>query len=77
MSDNTGRPGFFSSLRFRYGLGLLVFLAIAGYFLWQEHQAHIMGYLPTILLLGACLGMHFFMHGGHGGHGGGHDGGKK
>ena len=73
MSENTSRPGFFSSLRFRYGLGLLVFLTIGGYFLWQEHQVHIMGYLPAILLLGACLGMHFFMHGGHGGHGGKHN----
>jgi hypothetical protein len=73
MPEKTNSPGFFSSLRFRYGLGLLVFLTIGGYFLWQEHQVHIMGYLPIILLLGACLGMHFFMHGGHGGHGGKHN----
>lgn len=65
----TRDPGFFNSLRFRYGLGLAVFLAAAGYLLWDEHQAHILGYLPLILILGACLGMHFFMHGGHGGHG--------
>ena len=68
MVDVSG-PGFLGSLRFRYGLGLLVFLAIAGFFLWQEHEAHILGYLPLLLLLGACVGMHFFMHGGHGGHG--------
>ncbi|MFT5657462.1 MAG: hypothetical protein ACI9KN_000735 [Gammaproteobacteria bacterium] len=37
------------------------FLAIAGYFLWTEHQAHITPYLIWILL-GACL----LMHGGHG-----------
>jgi drug/metabolite transporter (DMT)-like permease len=76
----TSEPGFFGSLRFRYGLGLLVFLAIAGFFLWEEHEAHILGYLPLILLLGMCLGMHFFMHGGHGGHGsdkGPHKGGSK
>lgn len=66
------RPAFFKSLRFRYGLGLLVFLGVAGFFLWQEHQAHILGSLPLILILGACVGMHFFMHSGHGGgHGGG------
>ncbi len=66
----TNGPGFFGSLRFRYGLGLLVFLAIGRFFLWQEHEAHILGYLPLILILGLCLGMHFFMHGGHGrGHG--------
>jgi Protein of unknown function (DUF2933) len=67
MIEKTDNAGFFSSLRFRYGLGLLVFLSIAGYFLWAEHQAHIMGFAPLVLLLGACLGMHFFMHGGHGG----------
>lgn len=77
MPGKKNEAGFFSSLRFRYGLGLLVFLTIGGYFLWQEHEAHIVGYLPTILLLGVCLGMHFFMHGGHGGHGGGRDGGEK
>ncbi len=59
-------PSFFHSLRFRYGAGLVVFLIIGGYFLWQEHEAHILGYLPLILLFGVCIGMHFFMHGGHG-----------
>ncbi len=58
-----GNPG---SLRVRYGLTLLVFLAVAGFLLWEEHQAHILGSLPLLLLLGACVGMHFFMHGGHG-----------
>jgi len=59
-------PPFFQSLKFRYGLGLMVFLAVGGYFLWQEHEAHILGYLPLILALGLCGGMHLFMHGGHG-----------
>ena len=68
----TNNPSFFRSLRFRYGAVLVVFLAIAGFFLWQEHKAHIIGYGPVLLLLGACLGMHLFMHGSHGGHGGGH-----
>lgn len=71
MRETSG-PTFFRSLRFRYGLGLLFFLAIAGYFLWEEHEAHILGNLPLVLVLGLCLGMHFFMHGGHG-HGNGHD----
>ncbi len=70
----TNDPGFFASLRFRYGLGLLAFLAIAGFFLWEEHEAHILGYLPLILLLGVCVGMHSFMHGRRGGHGGHGDG---
>jgi len=50
------------------GIALVVFLAAAGYFLWTEHRAHVVGFLPyTFLLL--CVGMHFFMHGSHGGHG--------
>ena len=51
----------------RSGQVLVGFLAVGGYFLWQEHAAHILGYLPLILILGVCVGMHFFMHGGHGG----------
>jgi len=64
--SNQNNPPFFRSLRFRYGMGLLFFLAVAGFFLWEEHSVHIMGNLPLILIVGACLGMHFFMHGGHG-----------
>ena len=50
------------------------FLAIAGFFLFTEHRAHLLGALPFLLLL-ACPLMHLFMHRGHGGHGthGGHD----
>ncbi|ATE77779.1 MULTISPECIES: DUF2933 domain-containing protein [Pseudomonas] len=47
----------------------LGFLAIAGYFLLTEHRAHVIPYLPFLLLL-ACPLMHLFMHRGHGGHGG-------
>lgn len=61
--------GFRDFLFSRSGMVLLGFLAVAGFFLWEEHAAHILGYLPLLLLLGACVGMHFFMHGGHGGHG--------
>ena len=59
--------------RSRYAIGLLVFGAIAAYFLLSEHRAHFFGALPFLLLL-ACPLMHVFMHGGHGGHGGGHAG---
>ena len=61
-------PSFLTS---RAGVTLLAFLAIAGYFLWTEHQAHVWAvvpYLPWLLLL-ACPLLHFFMD-----HGGGHDG---
>ncbi len=63
--------GFFRS---RWNIGLLVFTAIAGFYLVTEHQAHLFGVLPFLLLL-ACPLMHLFMHhGGHGGHGGQGDG---
>ena len=59
--------------RSRYGLGLVLFGAIAAYFLLSEHRAHFLGALPYLLLL-ACPLMHVFMHHGHGGHGGSHAG---
>ena len=52
------RGGFFSS---RWNIGLVVFLAIAGYYLISEHQAHVFGVLPLLLLL-ACPLMHLFGH---------------
>jgi hypothetical protein len=42
-------------------VGLCAFLAIAAYFLWAEHRAHIMGALPWLLLL-ACPIIHLLMH---------------
>ena len=35
----------------RYSLGLIVFGAIAGYFLLTEHRAHFFAALPFLLLL--------------------------
>ena len=47
----------------------LGFVLVAGYFLIAEHRAHVVQYLPFILLA-ACPLMHLFHgHGGHGGHG--------
>jgi hypothetical protein len=43
---------------------LLVFLAAAGFFLWTEHRAHLLGVLPYLIFL-LCPAMHFFMHRGH------------
>jgi hypothetical protein len=48
-------------------VGICVFVAIAGFFLWEEHRAHVLGILPY-LLLAACPIVHLFMHGRHGGH---------
>lgn len=50
-------------------LGLCFFLAIAAFFLWEEHRAHILGVLPYVLLL-LCPILHLFMHRGHGGQAG-------
>lgn len=44
-----------------------VFLAIAGFFLWTEHRAHLLGVLPYLFLL-ACPLMHLFHGHGHGHH---------
>ena len=59
-------PSFWRS---RLGIGWVVLAAVAGWFLWAEHRAHLLGALPYVLLL-ACPLMHVFMHrGGHGHHG--------
>jgi len=59
-------------------IALIGFLAITTFFLWEEHQAHILGVLPWALLL-LCPILHLFMHRGHGGHEGhgGHGGQEK
>ncbi|WP_349254994.1 DUF2933 domain-containing protein [Hydrogenophaga sp.] len=42
--------------------------AVAAFFLFVEHRAHIFGAWPYLLIL-ICPLMHLFMHRGHGGHG--------
>lgn len=49
----------------RSRIAWIVFAAIAAFYLWTEHRAHLLGALPFLLLL-ACPLMHLFMHGGHG-----------
>ncbi len=58
-------------IRFPVWLGVCLFLAIAVFFLWEEHKAHILGAVPYLLLL-LCPLIHLFMHRGHGGHGADH-----
>ena len=53
--------GFWHS---RYAIGLLVIGAVAGYFLWTEHRAHLSQWWPYAILL-LCPLMHVFMHGGN------------
>jgi hypothetical protein len=66
VSDNAkhsplrGRKAF----RIPVWLGACAFLVIAAFFLWEEHNAHILGALPYLLLL-ACPFIHLFMHRGH------------
>jgi len=53
------------------------FIAIAAFFLVAEHRAHVVQYLP-FLLLAACPLMHLFhRHGDHGGHDHGGHGNEK
>ena len=54
--------------RIPWWLGFCVFLAIALFFLWEEHRAHILGAVPYVLLL-LCPIVHLLMHRGHGGQG--------
>ena len=74
MEEHDRKPAPF--LKTPGGLVLIAFLAIAVFFLWQEHRAHLLGVLPYLLLL-ACPLLHVFMHRGHGGHGGHGDHGSK
>lgn len=60
------------TMEWRPKIAWIVFAAIAAFYLWTEHRAHLLGVLPFLLLL-ACPLMHVFMHGGHG-HGGGDQG---
>ena len=64
MADAMTHP---STTRPLYWFLVCAFVAIAGFFLWQDHREHLLGALPYALLL-ACPFMHLLMHRGHGGH---------
>lgn len=49
-------------------IALFGFLAIGAFYLIAEHRAHLLGWLPWLLIT-ACPLLHIFMHGKHGGHG--------
>jgi hypothetical protein len=59
--------------RSRVKFVFLAFALIGVFFLLGEHRAHVLPWLPW-LLLAACPLMHVFMHHGHSGHH--HDGGN-
>ena len=45
----------------------MIVLSVVAFYLITEHQAHLFGALPWLILL-ACPFIHIFMHRGHGGH---------
>jgi len=65
---NNSRQSLLSRILSGPRLAFLALIAACGYFLWIEHQAHIMGALPYLIFL-LCPLMHLFMHRRHGGHG--------
>ncbi|MBA4208234.1 MAG: hypothetical protein C0454_01745 [Parvibaculum sp.] len=48
-------------------IALWGFMAIGAFYLIAEHRAHLLGWLPWLIIL-ACPLLHIFMHGRHGGH---------
>ena len=51
----------------RHNIITFLFVAAVSFYLFTEHRAHLLGFLPWLILL-ACPLMHLFMHHGHGGH---------
>jgi hypothetical protein len=70
--DHSHRDDKNNALPWRNKVAWIVFAIIAGFYLWTEHRAHLLGVLPYLVLL-ACPLMHLFMHHGHD-HGHGHGG---
>lgn len=40
-----------SSMSWRMKAGFLVFATIAGFYLWTEHRAHLLGWTPFLIIL--------------------------
>lgn len=51
-------------LHYRYCLGVLLFLAVAGFLLWEEHKVHVLENSVLLLIFGVCGAAYFFVHGG-------------
>lgn len=67
LADQTDKRVRREPIHFPLWLGFCLFLAVALFFLWEEHSAHILGALPYVLLL-ACPLIHLLMHRGHRNH---------
>ena len=72
MESGIRQPTQRGQSRLPFWLGVCLFVAIALFFLLEEHRAHILGALPYVLLA-LCPIIHLFMHRGHGGHGSEHE----
>ena len=66
MSDSRDAHLHQQGSRIPYWLGTCVFLVVMGFFLWEEHQALLLGAVPYVLLL-LCPVIHLLMHRGHSG----------
>lgn len=70
MAPNDRQPDHHDRPPRRYPaatIALWGFLAIGVFFLIAEHRAHLLGWLPWLIIL-ACPLLHIFMHRSHGGH---------
>lgn len=63
LSDHPKRESEMRRMPFHlpWMLSFCAFLAIALFFLWEEHRAHILGAVPYVLLL-LCPLLHLLMH---------------
>jgi DUF2933 family protein len=48
----------------RTGIATCVAVAVLGFLIYTGHSAHLLGFVPYLLIL-SCPLMHIFMHGGH------------
>lgn len=62
--EHNGGPSWLFS---RTGIATLAVVAILGFLIYRGHSAHLLGFLPYLLIL-SCPLMHIFMHGGHSQH---------
>jgi len=65
MKSIKPNPGQHERFHIPLAMAFCMFLAIAIFFLWEEHRAHLLGMLPWALFL-LCPLVHLFMHRGHG-----------
>lgn len=65
--DSLNHSSIESWIKSRTGIVTLAVIAILGFLIYSGHSAHLLGFLPYLLLF-ACPLMHLFMHGKHGGH---------